>query len=206
MNQGYLRGSATTWGHTDSPDPLEKGVTAVATGIGSSLRKSIEDDAGLVVQGVGKILNPPGIEGKMEAEYYYLPLQTPQKEHNGSIIPIRISINENRIFKDVFSLDYRDINMVDQTGITKNNMNNGKFLLLREDEEGEWNWDPSQAKLFTTALIYRVLVENMSPEKKKKYDLDSFEIVGEEEANGVLLVWFGFEVKNQPKNMKEVKP
>jgi hypothetical protein len=207
MNQGFLRGSATTWGHTDSPDPLEKGVTAVATGVGSSIRKSLEDDAGLVVQGVGRIMGPPGMEEEMGAEYNYLPIQIPVWTHNKQQREFPIgSIDSDRIYKDILKADVMDkIRSVNgPAGMDKGVDMDGRFTLLSQDDEGNWNFDQAKAKQFTRALIYRMVREGLAPDKREMYDLDAMpEIVGEElsEDGRVLLVWFGFE-KRPKKGVK----
>lgn len=207
LNQGFLRGSAATYGHTDSPDPFEKGVTALATGLGSSYRKSLEDDSGLEVQGVGRILNPPEIEESENLHYNYLPLQLPQISNK----EIKISTNSNKIFKDILNLPDEYIRTVTgPNGIDKGIELENSFTLFYENEEtGQANGDYNVAKQFTTALIYKKIISGLTQQGEiEKYKLEKTpEIVGEEMGDrNILLVWFKFESKKIPQIMKDGKP
>lgn len=210
LNQGFLRGSAATYGHTDSPDPLEKAGTAVVSGLGSSLRSSLENDSGLVVQGVGRILSPPEQEENTEAHYNYLPLQLPVYTYNKNPRKMSINVNSNRIFKDVLNPLDANIRTVDGTyGIQEGVSVEGAFTLLYKDEEGNLNGEYSTAKQFTTALIYKLIVEGLiRKDEIKKYDITKPpEVIGEEIGDdNVLLVWFRLNLSESPQEMKDGKP
>lgn len=210
LNTGFLRGSAASYGHTDAPDPLEKGLTSIGTGLGSSLRKSLEDDTGLVVQGVGRMMSPPSNEEDVNAHYNFLPLQLPQYTHNkNQIVLNRINLNSNRMFKDVMNINDANIRQVSgDYGMEKGAEMEGAFTLLYEDENGKLNGDYNQAKQFTTALIYRLIVDGLkSSGEIEKYNVDKMEVIGEEVSDeGVLLVWFRFEEKDMPQTMKGGRP
>lgn len=210
LNQGFLRGSAATYGHTDSPDPFEKGVTAVATGVGSSYRKSLED-SGLEVQGVGRILSPPEAEEAENLHYNFLPLQLPQISYRGNKSGIKISLNSNRIFKDVLELPNDYIRTVTgPNGIDKGiELENGFTLFNEDEEDNESNGDYNVAKQFTTALIYKKIIEGLTESGEiDKYNMSKVpEVVGEEIGDrNVLLVWFKFQSKKAPQTMKDGKP
>lgn len=202
LNQGFLRGSAATWGHGDSPMPWEKGLTGVASGIGGSIRNTLEKDIGLVVQGVGRIMSPPifGQSGEL-IKHYTLPLQIPRSKHNSSYENHNHGMDSGSpntpksLYKKVKEMP------ADLIRHYENPMDvevNGKFLLLdKEDDAGgeeRWNWNPQESRQFTRALIYKCIVDDMNKNGEAyKYDVNRFSIAEEKDEDMILTTWFAFE-------------
>lgn len=214
MNQGVLRGAATTWGHTDNPSWAQKGTYHLLSGIGGGVRKGLENDIGLVVHGSGNIRPMPGVGTSAQdasIKYFSLPLQIPKHKYNKQYQILGIKLNTgdpvtpNRIYKDVLRIVQAD--MIRHLGDQMDVEVNGKFLLLhaKTDEEGnkQWNWDPNESKQFTRALIYKCIVDEMNKNQKERseYDINSFELVDEKEQNGVMISWFAFDSSNQGRHI-----
>lgn len=179
--------------------PWEKGLTSVASGIGGSIRNTLEKDIGLVVQGVGRIMSPPmfGQSGEL-IKYYTLPLQIPRLKHNSSYEDHDDGIESGSpntpksLYKKVKETP------ADMIRHYENPMDvevNGKFLLLYKDDEGKWNWNPQESRQFTRALIYKCIVDDMNKNKEAyKYDVNRFSVVEEkDDDNMILTTWFAFE-------------
>jgi hypothetical protein len=203
LNQGFLRGSAATWGHGDSPLPPEKAITAAASAIGSGIRKTLEDEIGLVVQGVGRIMSPEifGKSGEL-IKYYSLPFQIPKSKHNSSYENYNQGIDSGSpntpkvLYKNIKNISPNLIRHYEEPMDVEVN---GKFLLLNSEEDASgktrWNWNPQESRQFTRALIYKCIVDDMNSNKKEayEYDVNRFSVVEEKDEDLILTTWFAFE-------------
>lgn len=205
-NSGTLTGSAAQFGRSNEPGWVNQATTGMLGSVGQSYRNSLMKK-GLDVQGIGQIVMP-NMQDKKGVEYGSLPIQTPQYAHGSTPVEERVTFNSDKIYREVFRLDPRRIRPISGPGGMQEGIAvNGKYLLLGE-ENSQWNYDPSRAKQFTRALIYRTVYEKLASQGDK-YDLDTMpEILGEEESEDqrVLTVWFGFKPKQQPQKLKGGNP
>lgn len=204
MNQSVLRGAATTWGHADTPTWLQKGAYYGLSGIGGSVRKTLEDDIGLVVQGAGNIRPMPTADNEdVGVKYFSLPLQIPKFKHaKNHYEQYNIGLNpgdpvtSGQVYKAALRVP---ANMIRHSDSRMDMDTEGKFMLLRanNDNEGnrQWNWDVNESKQFTRALIYKCIVDEMNKnqEERSKYDINSFDLLDEKEHDGVMVAWFSFD-------------
>jgi hypothetical protein len=207
-NTGTLRGPAYTYGYTNTPGPFKQGFTAAATAQGQSTRSELEG-RGLVIQGVGDIQSMPNLDEKRPGvKHYALPLQIPKLKHNSMVIDENRMKNvlekdsyvtSPRVYREALAIERNKIRRLE--GRTKDIEVEGKFLLLHSEQDADgkeqWNHSPNESKQFTRALIYNCIVDQMNndPKERFKYDINSFEVVEEEEQDGVLQAWFAFNPK-----------
>lgn len=158
-NRSQLWGPSATFGQPDSMSPIQKGIGAVVTGVGSSIAKELGRD----IQAQPTILPPPPKTDELVKERV-LPLQMPDEDR-------KISRNPKQAFYQVSNIVHGRESMINLPNQTDAN---GKFPIL---DINNANPDQiNQAINFTTGLILYLLY-NDSQNVSNRYDLEDPEVV-----------------------------
>lgn len=199
-NRAYDPSNVLAVGRSTDPVGItgiaKKGAGHLLQSIGNSAGKTFED-IGLVPKGTGRLEGlPHGEASAPGVKYYSLPLQIPKLKHNSSYQDVDIGLDRGllitpkRVYKNARSKI--PLSQIRQVGDGQEVEINGKFLLLHKenDNEDSWNWDTNESVQFTRALIYKCIVDTID---QNKYYIDSFDVAGEQDKNGILTTWFTFE-------------
>lgn len=159
-NRSQLWGPSATFGQPDSMSPIQKGIGAVVTGVGSSIAKELGRD----IQAQPTILPPPPKTDELIREKV-LPLQLPEEENR------RISRNPKQAFYQVSNMVHGRESMIN---VPNQNDTSNKFQILDINNS---NPDQiNQAINFTTGLILYLLYNDLQ-NASNRYDLEDPEVI-----------------------------
>jgi hypothetical protein len=188
-NRSQLWGPSATFGQPDSMSPIQKGIGAVVTGVGSSIAKELGRD----IQAQPTIMGmPPKNENLIRQGV--LPLQ--RDEEN----PISSQNAKTLLFKLANVLNQKS-NMVNQDG----QPDPDKFTLLKPTDNIE---DINQSVSFTTGLILNKIYNELKQSGfERKYEIENpvIKLQDKKDYNGIsfLRVVVEFKSRQIPKSLDD---